>query len=320
MSSLNNQIGSILDSMRLFGGGNLSDVSVEAARANIELLAQMQRNAPVRLYRVEDAFVDRAGMPLPVRIYWPEKPEQCSGVTVFYHGGGFVVGSIDSHDQVARSLAYFSKSVVVSVGYRLAPEFRFPAAVEDAFDSLAWVAQQRKELCSSESKPLCVAGDSAGGNLAAVISQLSRHGGPEITLSLLAYPVVDGVNFANYPSYYMYQEGYFLTAKDISWFGELCLDDPTQAYDPRFSPIMADSLKYLPKTLVIVAGFDPLRDQGVAYYEALRAAGVSAELWRCESMIHGFLSMAELVAEAKQILQRCGEYIKMTFLDKSLSG
>ncbi len=220
MSKLDSQLVSLLASLQIVGDADLSSGGVEAARASIELMARLQPKDSTPLTRIDEQVINGRFREIPIRIYWPVAPSECVGVTVFYHGGGFVLGSIESHDQLARSLAKYSKSVVVSVEYALAPENKFPAAVEDAFDAFEYVVLKRLELCPNRSLskvPLAVAGDSAGGNLAAVVSYLASEKVEKIDFALLAYPVTDGLHQESFPSYDENSEGYFLTAKDMQW-------------------------------------------------------------------------------------------------------
>ncbi len=312
MSELDGQLVPLLASLEAMGDSDLSAVGVEAARASIELMAQLQSKDKALLSRIDDSVVEGRFRKIPIRIYWPVAPEKCVGVTVFYHGGGFVLGSIRSHDQLARSLARYSNSVVVSVEYALAPENKFPAAVEDAYDAFTYVSQNRADLCPNPSLkkvPLAVVGDSAGGNLAAVVSYLARETAEKIDFALLAYPVTDGLNQDSYRSYDENRQGYFLTVTDMQWFGELYLRDESDLSDPRFSILLAPDLSNMPRTLVVVAGFDPLRDQGIAFADVLRKTGNQVELWRYDSMIHAFFSMEGLVDEAKRAVERAGKFL-----------
>jgi acetyl esterase len=318
LPQLDAQIGALLSSLQAVGTVDLSSAGVETARSNLELMAQLQSKDLTPMAKVEDRLVDGRFRTIPIRVYWPKAARDCVGVTVFYHGGGFVLGSISTHDQLARSLAHHSNSVVISVAYALAPENKFPAAVEDALDAFRYAKMVNWELCDKErgaAVPVAVAGDSAGANLAAVVSYLSRndaHGQPDF--ALLAYPVTDAAHQDSYPSYLENSEGYFLTAKDMQWFGELYLNSPDEAEDLRFSILLAPDLAPYPKTLIVVAGFDPLRDQGVAFAKALKDAGATVELWLYDSMVHGFFSMEALVDKAKDAVKRAGEYLGQAML------
>jgi acetyl esterase len=248
--------------------------------------------APVR--SVTDATV--AGS-VPVRVYRPELDGPVPTI-VFYHGGGFVIGDLDTHEGVCRLLCKDVGAVVVSVDYRLAPENRFPAAVEDAEAAARWVVAHIGEYGGDPSR-IAVGGDSAGGNLAAVTAQLLHNDGIELAAQLLVYPAVDFLD-DNYPSRTENGEGYFLTLKDSHWFAEQYTGhvaseprDVEFASDPRLSPLYAP-LEGLPPAVVVTAEYDPLRDEGDAYAAALEKAGVRVEHRCFPGLIHGFYGLEQM--------------------------
>jgi acetyl esterase len=209
---------------------------------------------------------------------------------VFFHGGGWVIGDIDTHDGTCRILCRSTGAIVVSVDYRLAPEHRFPAAVEDCIAATTWVADHGAELGGDPGR-LGVAGDSAGGNLAAVVAQdAHRRGAPAVAAQALVYPAVDFSEIR--PSFVANGEGYLLTAESIGWFTAQYLGDHDPA-DPRASPLRAD-LAGLPPAVVAVAEFDPLHDEGVAYAAALSEAGVAVRLLDFGGLVHGFMGLGAL--------------------------
>ena len=253
---------------------------------------------PVRA--TEDRTVPGAAGELPARVYRPEADGPVPTI-VFFHGGGFVIGDIETHDNQCRMVCRDVGAVVLSVAYRLAPEAPFPAAVEDCLAATRWAAEHVGEL-GGDSDRLAVAGDSAGGNLAAVVAQTARdEGGPQLAAQLLVYPSTD---FAGeYASRTENAEGYFLTASDIEWFGGHyagTYEDPT---DPRLSPLRAQDLSGLPPAVVVTAEFDPLRDEGEAYARALEAAGVPVVLRRYDGMIHGFFDLGALSPAAYEAIR-----------------
>ncbi len=269
-----------------------------AERARRELLAQSRlgARAAVPVHHVEDRRIDAEEGELTVRVYVPRGGAGRLPATVYYHGGGFVLGDLESHDAHCRHLAVRGGCVVVAVHYRLAPEHPFPAAVDDAYAAFAWVVANAGALGVDPAR-VAVAGDSAGGNLAAVVSQVARdRGGPRPSFQLLVYPATDMTR--SLASHRTFAEGYFLTEAMIDWFFASYLTDPEQQHDPRASPLRARDLTGLPPAHVVTAGFDPLRDEGEAYADALRAAGVPATSRCYDTMIHGFVSMAGLVDAA----------------------
>lgn len=235
----------------------------------------------------------RGGHAIPMRVYTPEGAAEGCGTTIFYHGGGFVLGSIGAADMLCRLLASRSRCRIVSAGYRLAPEHRFPAAVEDCYDALAWASGR------FPGSRLAVAGDSAGGNLAAVTAQLASARGPGLSLQILFYPVLQLAGLT--PSSAINSESPGLRVEDMEWFHSQYLPSPGSALDPMASPLLRSDLSGLPPALIVTAGLDILRDQGDMYAARLRAAGVSAACIRYSGMIHGFLSYTHTMAATSAI-------------------
>jgi acetyl esterase len=235
---------------------------------------------------------------IPLRVYRPSgvPPTAPLPALVYFHGGGWVIGDIETHDVVCRQITAESGVSVVSVDYRLAPEHKFPAPLDDAWAATRWIVAHAAEL-GIDGTRLAVGGDSAGGNLAAVVALMARDaGGPAIRLQVLTYPVTD--LGAETRSYAELGEGYMLTRDSMRWFGEQYLRTPADALDWRVSPVRAASLAGLPPALVITAGFDPLRDEGEAYALKLRQAGVTVDAVCFGGMIHGFVPMGRLIDTA----------------------
>jgi acetyl esterase len=252
----------------------------------------------IALAGIDDRTVAGPGGEIPVRVYRPHAAGPLP-IVVYFHGGGWVVGSLTTHDGICRALADSVPTVVVSVDYRMGPEHRFPAAVDDSFAALQWVHAHAAEL-GGDATRLAVAGDSAGGNLAAVTAQLARADGPALAFQLLVYPVTDH----EFTSRSMEEnaEGYFLTRADMRWFYDHYLRTAADGDDPRVSPLRARDLAGLPPAFVITAEYDPLRDQGIAYAHALRDAGNDVELTTYEGMFHGFFGMELTIDVAKVAL------------------
>jgi acetyl esterase len=246
---------------------------------------------PIELAVVENTSVPGPAGDLPVRIFTPDDLGDEPNVIVFFHGGGWALCDLDTHDRTTRRLAKELGAVVVSVDYRLAPEARFPAAAEDAYAATMWARERYGP------RRLIVAGDSAGGNLSAVVTLMARdNGGPAIDHQLLVYPVTD--HAMESPSYTENAEGYFLTRTHMAWYWEQYLGPDGDGSHPYASPIRADDLSGLPPATVLTAELDPLRDEGEAYATALAAAGTPTEARRADGLFHGFFGLDELLPEA----------------------
>ncbi|MEV5879473.1 alpha/beta hydrolase [Streptomyces sp. NPDC052101] len=264
-----------------------------------------------RLPRVTDRSVPGPeGAPdLPVRIYVPvADPGSPLPVVVFFHGGGWVLCDLDTHDGLCRELALHSGAVVVSVDYRLAPEHRFPAAAEDAYAVTAWVAANAADLGCDPGR-LTVAGDSSGGNLAAAVTLMARdRGGPRIAAQLLAYPALD--HRMDTASYTTYATGYFHTTTHMRWYWEQYLGPGGDGSHPYASPGLTPDPSGLPPAVVVLPECDPLRDDGVHYARRLQQAGISVELTLWPGTFHGFLGLAGLLPEADQALSEAARDLR----------
>lgn len=310
--SLDPQARALLDAAKASGAPEMWELTPDQAR--VEYLRRTERvRADVDIYRVEDRQIPGPVQTIKVRVYTPQvSQEQASlPVLVWYHGGGFVIGDLDSHDSACRALANQSECLVVAVDYRLAPEHKFPGAVEDCEAALHWVAANAAELGGDPGR-IAVGGDSAGGNLAAVVALLAREkGGPKLCFQLLIYPCV--APEPETPSHHQFAEGYLLTRKTITWFFKQYLRSSKDTLDPRYAPLEEKDLSSLPPSLVIVAGFDPLRDEGVDYAKALIDAGNKVTLSNYEGMIHGFYLMGGMIDKANQAIEESARHLKEAF-------
>lgn len=275
-----------------------------------EARAEMRRGAiigarPGRLLgAVQDLEVTGAAGPLPARHYVPaEANTDRLPLIVFFHGGGFVLGDLDSHDVPCRLLAHHAGAHVVSIDYRLAPEDPFPAAVDDARAALRWAFEHAEGLGADPGR-IAVAGDSAGGNLSAVAAWQAAHdGGPAPALQILLYPATDFVERAR--SHELFDQGFLLLREDMDWFSDNYTATADRD-DPRLSILRADGLERVAPALVVTAGFDPLRDEGEAYGERLQAAGVPVLTRRFPGLIHGFINMTGVSRTSRDALVEVG--------------
>ena len=304
---LHPQVKPILDGMATVEGPPLSELGPVQARALFKQMATLAEAEEVT--RVDDRGVPRADGPdIPIRVYTPiEAVRERPGILLWMHGGGWVVGDLDTADATCRALANRAGALVVSVDYRLAPEHPAPAALEDCAAALTWVVENA-ELLGASAEKLAVGGDSAGGNLAALLCHRVRDEfGPEIDFQVLVYPVTDLT--LSHPSIEENAEGYFLTRSSMEWLTECYLGggDPQ---DPAVSPLRAASLAGLPPALIITAEFDPLRDEGEAYAAALEEAGVPVQLRRFDGQIHGFVGMASLLDDGREALDLVGAALR----------
>jgi acetyl esterase len=254
---------------------------------------------------VRDIHIATPAGPLPVRIYRPRSAATTLPAIVWYHGGGWTTGSLETGDIVARALSSGTPAVVVSVAYRLGPEHPWPAATDDAAAALQWTAAHVGEL-GSDPERLAVGGDSAGGNLAAVMAQLARDSGPRLAAQILIYPVLDlDLDRSDrYPSLRDNADGYHVTRDELRWCVHNYLPAGTDLADPRISPARHADLTGLPATVLAVAEYDPLRDQGTAYAGALRAASVPVTLHSGLGLIHGCFDMLGVTAAARDEMDR----------------
>jgi acetyl esterase len=277
------------------GGQPLSAMSVAEARRMMDALAAIRAEPPPIAHALDWRIPGPAGE-IPVRIYTPRGAAPFP-VLVYFHGGGWVIGSIDTHDGICRELANAASCIVVSVEYRLAPEHKFPAAAEDCHAATLWGTAHATEL-GGDPRRVAIGGDSAGGNLAAVVAQMARdRGGPPLVFQLLIYPATDAA--FDTPSYRDNADGYLLTTADMRWFWNHYLRSDADAAAVYASPLRAASLAGLPPALVLTAEFDPLRDEGERYAARLEEARVPTRLIRYDGMIHGFFGMTSMLQQAR---------------------
>ncbi len=292
--ALDPAIKALLDAMAAAGGPALDALPPAEARKVFDNLPLPRKQ--IEIASVEDRTIPGPAGEIPVRVYQPHgagvKP-----ILLYFHGGGWVIGSLDSYDATCREFAQGAGCVVVSVDYRLAPEHRYPAAPNDCYAALEWVAANAGSL-GADAKRLAVGGDSAGGNLSAVVSLMARDkAGPAIRFQLLIYPVTDA-DFST-ASYSQNADGYLLTTSAMKWFWAHYVAGEAQRREPYASPLRAKDLAGLPPAWMCTAEFDPLRDEGEAYAKRLQQAGVSTSLTRYAGLIHGFISMGLVAPKAQ---------------------
>lgn len=306
MAELATSARKVLDMLAASGQPTLDQLPPPMARQGADMGLVMLQGEEESVAEVRDLKAPGPGGDIPMRLYRPagSTPEQALPVLLYFHGGGFVIGSLPLYDRMCRALANAAGCAVVSVDYRLAPETRFPGAVEDCIAATRWVAEQAGALKLDASR-LAVGGDSAGGNLATVVALHARdNGGPAIRYQLLIYPVADARG--GRPSHEENAQGYFLTADLMGYFLGHYLGDNPPVNDWRVSPLLASDHSGLPPASVLVCGFDPLRDDGIAYADALRKAGVPVRFTHLEDQIHGCFNMDGAIPEARAALRLLG--------------
>jgi acetyl esterase len=282
---------------------------MEARRLYLEARRVLQPDPPP-IGEMRDLTAPGPTGLISIRLYRarPGKAGDKQPALIYFHGGGWVIGSLDSHDGVCRGLANGADCTVLSVDYRLAPEHKFPAAVDDAVAATQWIAENATSLGIDASR-LAVGGDSAGGNLAAVVAQHVRdRGAPKLRFQLLIYPACD--MSMTLPSITELAEQLPLTRSTMKWFVDLYLRDAGDVGDWRASPLKAKSLANLPPAYVLTAGCDPLRDEGEAYAAALKAAGVPVEAKRFDGQIHGFMTMGKFIPDAAKAMGEMSATLK----------
>ena len=307
---LDPQAKKLLDQLVALGRPPVSTLTPTEARQSLKALTTAMAGPPIALQNVEDRTIPGPGGAIPVRIYTPEGQAPFPGL-VFFHGGGWVVGDLDTHDGPCRQLAHKAGCVVVSVAYRLAPEHKFPAAVDDGYAATQWVATHAAQL-GIDPQRIAVGGDSAGGNLAAVIAQMAHTPeGPTLVLQLLVYPAVDGT--LSFPSIQENGQGYLLTQDSIHYYYNHYVPAGTDRQHVLLSPIYAASFQGLPPAHIITAEFDPLRDEGEAYAAQLQAAGVPVTWTRYDGMIHAFFSLDGVLDQGKKAIDEAATVLRAAF-------
>ncbi|HXD72470.1 MAG TPA: alpha/beta hydrolase [Vicinamibacterales bacterium] len=295
-----------LDMLRSAGRPPAHELPLAEARANSKGASLALAGPKADVHKVEDRTIDTPAGKIRVRLFWPRPAakDELLPIVVYFHGGGFVLCDLDTHDAIARGLCKGADAIVMNVDYGLSPEHKFPSAVDEAYAAAAWAAGHAREI-GGDRRRIAVAGDSAGGNLATVVCALAKKNGtPAIAYQALLYPVVDLSGSTPFESRREFGGGeYFLSTEGMAWFNTLYFNDPArEARDVRASPLFNADLRGLPPALVVTAGCDPLRDEGKQYADRLKEAGVAVD-YRCfETTIHAFMSFAAAIPAASEAL------------------
>lgn len=302
---LDPQVQGLLNEFAAMGGPPIHELSVEDARAVSEEMKAMS-GEPIEVGSVRDITIPVDGAEIGARVYSPPGPGP-HPVVMFFHGGGWVICSLDTHDNLAREICRDAEAVVVSVDYRMAPEHRYPTAAHDCFAATNWVADNAASLGADASR-LAVCGDSAGGNLSAVVSQMARDGGgPTISYAALIYPAVDMTRKGG--SLDENASGYFLETDGMHWFMNHYITE-TERSEAMASPLLHADLAGLPDCFIATCEYDPLRDEGEAYGDALRANGVHVESKRYDGLIHGAANMTGVLEGGRRLVADVAAHLR----------
>lgn len=301
----------LIDQMAANPMPKLWEVPAIQGREMYRMMASALEPPAVAIGKIENTTMPGPGGPLKLRIYTPvAQSGSALPALIYFHGGGWVIGDLDTHDALCRTLANETGARVVSVDYRLAPEHKFPAAADDCYAAVKWVEQNASSL-GVDANRIAVAGDSAGGNLSAVVCLMAKQkGGPRIVYQLLIYPVTQWK--ADTGSMNAFAEGYFLEKRTMHWFFEQYAAGK-DANDWRLSPLAAPDVSGLPRAYVVTAGFDPLRDEGKAYADKLNRAGVAAVYVDYPGMVHGFFNMQAAIPTAKAAISDAAKALRQAF-------
>ena len=308
--TLDPQALALLDAVEQSGSPAFNTLSAVDARALYDKGAAAVQGSPPQPQEITTLSIPGPAGDIPTRVY---KPGSDSGlpVLIYFHGGGYVIGSLESHDCVCRTLCVEANCIVVAVDYRLAPEHKYPAAIDDCWAATRWLAENAGSL-GGDNDRVAVGGDSAGGNLAAVVCLKAKAAGsPRLVHQLLIYPGTDmSCSFASHETF---GQGYRLTNELIDWFYALYFEAGSDIDHWQASPLNADDLSGLPPALVLSAGFDPLQDEDKAYADKLAQAGVQVKYSHYETMLHGFIAMPGALDQAKAALSECAAELRNVF-------
>jgi acetyl esterase len=300
------QAQTLCDAVNAMGGAPASDEELQAARDGLAMLHASGSGEPANVYAIGDLVADG----VPVRVYRPSAEDNLP-VVVYFHGGGWTIGSVDVYDTLTRALANAAHAIVVSVEYRLAPEHPYPEPLDDCWTAFEWVVNNTSVFEGDPSR-IAVAGDSAGGNIAAVVALMARDAGLPLALQALIYPATDASMSSQ--SYTDNGEGYLLEAKQMRWFWDCYTRGGSDVADWHISPLRAPEVADVAPALVITAEYDPLRDEGEAYAKRLVDAGVPVELTRYDGMIHAFCALPAVLDDGKVALQQVARALQKAFL------
>jgi len=308
--TLDPQVKAFLDYLDAHGVPPMHTLSLEQNRLTLKRTVNRMNIPAQTVAIIHDRWIRVKDGEIKIRIYSPDG-EGPLPMLIYFHGGGFIMGDLNTVDAPLRALTNSIPAIVISVNYRLAPEYKFPTAVKDCYTAITWAFENAGAFGGDPAR-IAVGGDSAGGNLAAVMSLITRErGGPSLCAQVLIYPSTDQLN--NYPSHCEFADGYFLTLKDIEQIQRYYFVNQEDKANKYASPLLVEDLSCLPQALVITAGYDPLRDEGEAYANRLREAGVKVDYFCYAGMIHGFFGMTGIFDQGRTLIEQVAKYLKSAF-------
>ncbi|MBL6937801.1 MAG: alpha/beta hydrolase [Alphaproteobacteria bacterium] len=302
-----------LDQMKAMGGPKMSEVGAPAGREQFNALMQLVGPKDVAIGKVQNLTVPGKGGPIPIRVYTPVAAgRESMPALIYFHGGGWVIGNIDSHDGLCRLMANEGGFRVIAVEYRLGPEHKYPAAYDDAISALTWIASNAAGI-GVDANQLAVGGDSAGGCLAAVCAQYAKAKGIPLDAQMLFFPVTQiGEQTASLKEFAV---GYFLEKETLDWFYDCYLPAGADKNDPKISPLRAKDLSGLAPAYIMLGGFDPLHDEGMQYADKLRAAGVKVTVADYSDMVHTFIYLQSVLPQAHEALASAAKAVAKMFTE-----
>jgi len=300
-----------LDQMKAMGGPKMSEAGAPAGREQFNGLMQLVGPKDVAIGKVQNLSVPSKAGGVPIRVYTPVAAgQEAMPALIYFHGGGWVIGNIDSHDGLCRLMANEGGFRVIAVEYRLAPEHKYPAALDDALAALTWIASNASEI-GVDANRLAVGGDSAGGALAAICAQYAKAKGIPLDAQMLLFPVTQiGEQTGSLKEFAV---GYFLEKETLDWFYDCYLPADADKNDPRISPLRARDFSGLPQAYVMLGGFDPLHDEGMQYADKLRAAGVKVTVADYSDMVHTFIYLQSVLPQAHEALASAAKAVAKMF-------
>lgn len=308
---INAYIAANLQLDKMLNPQSINGESIEEIREKLNRESTRLSKEPIQFSNIKNLTVEVDSEKIPVRVYTPEEGDKFP-IIIYAHGGSWISGNLDTHDNVCRKLSRNTKVIVISVDYRLAPENPFPSGLNDVYNTLQWTYENAKSINGNE-KLIAIVGDSAGGNLSAAVSSMIRDkNGPHITCQVLIYPSTN-ISELNSNSWSYFASDFNISTEDMEKYISLYVPREEDRKNPYVSPLLAEDFKGLPNTLVVTAEIDPLRDEGEAYANKLKEAGIQVDIIRVKGVTHGFITMDKITDKSDEALNQISSYIQKEF-------